>query len=224
VAKASGGFCTGAGELAIGLAIALMRHIPSASAAVKSGTWETPLGCELHGKTIGIVGLGHVGRHVAKIANAFGMRVVSWSRRPDAAVAASVGAETQDLDELLRVSDVVSVHATLAPETRGLLDARRIGLMKPTAYLINTARGPIVDEGALVAALASRQIAGAALDVFDQEPLPARHPLTKLPNVILTPHLGWPTDKKYEQFAEAAADILLAHLDGRDVPRFVDQH
>lgn len=224
VAKASGGFCTGAGELAIGLAIALMRQIPAASAGVKSGEWPAPLGRELHGKTMGIVGLGHVGRHVAKIANAFGMRVLSWSRRQDADSAASAGAETCELDDLLRASDVVSVHATLAPQTRGLLDARRLGLMKATAYLINTSRGPIVDEAALVAALASRRIAGAALDVFDHEPLPPGHPFANLPNVILTPHLGWPTDKMYEQFAEAAADVLLAYLDGRDVPRFVDQH
>jgi phosphoglycerate dehydrogenase-like enzyme len=224
VAKAGGGFCTGAAELAIGLAIALMRQIPAADAAVKSGQWPTPLGCELHGKTLGIVGLGHVGRHVAKIANALGMRVLSWSRRRDASAAASVGAEPCELDDLLRASDVVSVHATLAAETRGLLDARRLALMKDTGYLINTARGAIVDETALVAALASRRIAGAALDVFSSEPLPAGHPLTTLPNVVLTPHLGWPTDKMYEQFAQAAADVLLAHLDGKDVPRFVDRH
>jgi phosphoglycerate dehydrogenase-like enzyme len=224
VAKASGGFSSGAAELAIGLAIALMRHIPAADAAVKSGAWPSPLGRELGGKTMGVVGLGHVGRHVAKIANAFGMRVLSWSRRPDTEGAASVGAETCELDQLLAASDVVSVHATLAPQTRGLLDARRLGLMKTTAYLINTARGPIVDEAALVAALADRRIAGAGLDVFDSEPLPTGHPLTMLPNVILTPHLGWPTDRKYEDFAEAAADVLLAYLKGDDVPRFVDQH
>ncbi len=224
VAKASGGFSTGAGELAIGLAIALMRHIPLGDSAVKAGAWPTPLGHELHGKTLGIVGLGHVGRHVAKIAQAIGMRVLSWSRRPDDGSAAAVGAEPTALDDLLRAADVVSVHATLGPQTRGLLDARRLGLMKPTAYLINTARGPIVDEAALVEALVSRRIAGAALDVFDTEPLPPGHPLTTLPNVVLTPHLGWPTDSKYAQFAEAAADVLLAYLDGRDVPRFVEQH
>ena len=224
VAKASGGFSTGAAELAIGLALALMRHIPAADAAVKSGAWPTPLGRELNGKTMGIVGLGQVGRHVARLANAFGMRVLCSSRRPDDGSAASAGAEPRDLDDLLRASDIVSVHASLSPETRGLLDARRLGLMKVTAFLINTARGPIVDEAALVAALANRRIAGAGLDVFDTEPLPSGHPLTTLPNVILTPHLGWPTDKKYEDFAEAAADVLLALLDGRDVPRFVDRH
>jgi phosphoglycerate dehydrogenase-like enzyme len=224
IGKASGGFCTGAGELAIGLAISLMRHIPSASAAVRSGEWPSLMGCEVHGKTMGIVGLGHVGRHVAKIAQALGMRVVSWSRRPDPATTASLGIEPVELDHLLRISDVVSIHATLAPETRGLLDGERIALMKRTAYLINTARGPIVDESALIAALSTGRIAGAALDVFDREPLPKEHPLTKLPNVILTPHLGWPTDKMYEQFAQAAAEVLLAYANGQDFPRFVDGH
>jgi phosphoglycerate dehydrogenase-like enzyme len=222
VGKASGGFSTGAAELAIGLAIALMRQIPAADAAVKSGGWPMPLGRELHGKTMGIVGLGHVGRHVARIASVFGMRVLSWSRRPDDGSAAAVGAEPKDLDDLLELADVVSVHATLAPETHGLLDAKRLASMKPGAYLINTARGPIVDEAALIDALANRRIAGAALDVFENEPLPAGHPLTRLPNVILTPHLGWPTDMMYEQFSNAAADVLLAFLDGRDVPRFTE--
>jgi phosphoglycerate dehydrogenase-like enzyme len=224
VGKASGGFCTGAGELAIGLAISLMRQIPAGHAAIKSGAWPTPVGRELNGKTMGIVGLGHVGSHVARIANAFGMRVLSWTRRPDTSKAATVGAEPVDLDELLRASDVVSVHATLAPETRGLIDARRLHLMKPTAYLINTARGPIVDEAALVTALSDGWIAGAALDVFDQEPLPAGHPFTALQNVVLTPHLGWPTDNTYEKFAQAAADVLFAHMDGLEVPRFVHEH
>jgi phosphoglycerate dehydrogenase-like enzyme len=224
VARASGGFSTGAAELAIGLAIALMRRIPAADRAVKRGVWQTPLTRVLHGKTLGIVGLGHVGRHVARIANAFEMRVLAWGPRLTRAAAADAGTEQRELEDLLRVSDVVSVHATLSPESRGLLNRRRIALMKPTAYLINTARGPIVDEAALVEALADGRIAGAGLDVFDQEPLPPRHPLTKLPNVILTPHLGWPTDEAYERFADAAADILLAYLDGREVPRFVAPH
>ena len=223
VGKASGGFSSGTGELAIGLAIALMRQIPSANSAVKSGAWPTPLGRELNGKTIGIVGLGHVGRHVAKIASAFGMRVLSCSRRPDDGSAASMGAQPMELDDLLRNSDIVSVHATLSPQSRGLIDARHLALMKPTAYLINTSRGPIVDEAALVDALANRRIAGAALDVFDTEPLPPGHPLTTLPNVILTPHMGWPTDKMYEQFADAAANVLLDYLDGREVPRFMSE-
>ena len=224
IAKAAGGFSTGAAELAIGLAIALMRQIPAADAAVKLGAWPATLGRELHGKTMGIVGFGHIGRHVAKIANAFGMSILVTSPRLDDESAKSAGVQARALDDLLRDSDVVSVHAALTPQTRGLIDVRRLGLMKPTAYLVNTARGPIIDEAALIEALAQRRIAGAALDVFDTEPMPAGHPLTRLPNVILTPHLGWPTDHRYAQFADAAADVLLAHLDGRDVPRFTTDH
>lgn len=220
VGRASGGFSRGAAELAIGLAITLMREIPAADGAVRRGAWNTPLTRVLHGKTFGIIGLGRIGRHVARIASAFGMTVLAWSPRLTDAAAREAGAARRELDALLRESDVVSIHATLAPESRGLLDASRIALMKPGAYLINTARGPIVDEAALIAALTEGRIAGAGLDVFDIEPLPAGHPLTRLPNVILTPHLGWPTDEGYEHFATAAADVLLAYLDGREVPSF----
>jgi phosphoglycerate dehydrogenase-like enzyme len=224
VARATGGFSTGAAELAIGLAMSLMRQIPATDRAVKGGQWRTPLTRVLHGKTLGIVGLGHVGGHVARIARALEMRVLAWGRRLTDEGAAAAGVERCELDDLLRASDVVSVHATLAPETRGLIDARRIGLMKPTAYLINTARGPIVDEAAMVAALRDQRIAGAGLDVFDEEPLPPGHPLAALSNVVLTPHLGWPTDEAYARFAEAAADVLFAHLEGREVARFLDRH
>jgi phosphoglycerate dehydrogenase-like enzyme len=219
VARASGGFSIGAAELAIGLAIALMRQIPAFNNAMKRGEWPTPSTPVLNGKTLGIVGLGKVGRHVCTIGRAFGMRVVAWSPHLTQAAADQAGAEFQALDELLRISDIVSIHASLTPESRGLIDARRIGLMKRTAYLINTARGAIVEEKALVAALSEQRIAGAGLDVFDVEPLSAGHPLTQLPNVILTPHIGWPTDQAYERFADAAADVLLAYLDGRGVPQ-----
>lgn len=224
VAKATGGFCTSAAELAIGLMIAVMRQIPALDRELKRGTWPTPMTHVLRGKTLGIVGLGHVGRHVAKIAKAFEMNVLAWGPRLTQEAAALAGTESRELDDLLRASDIVSVHATLSPESRGLIDARRLGLMKPTAYLINTARGPIVDEPALYAALADGRIAGAGLDVFDEEPLPPAHPLSKLANVVLTPHIGWPTDEMYKQFADAAADALLGYLDGREVPRFVARH
>jgi len=148
------------------------------------------------------------------------MRVLAWGPRLTGEAARAADAERCELDDLLRRSDIVSIHATLAPESRGLIDARRIALMKPTAFLINTARGPIVHEDSLVAALRDARIAGAGLDVFDREPLPAGHPLTMLPNVVLTPHIGWPTDEAYERFADAAADVLLAYVDGREVPRF----
>jgi phosphoglycerate dehydrogenase-like enzyme len=224
VGKATGGGCTSAAELAIGLMLALLRQIPSIDREVKQGRWPTPMTRVLRGKTLGIVGLGYVGRHVTKIARAFEMRVLAWGRSLTPAAAASVGAEKCELDDLLSSSDIVSVHATLSPETRGLIDAKRLSLMKPSACVINTARGPIVDEGALCAALSANQIAGAGLDVFDEEPLPPGHPLTRLPNVILTSHIGWPTDEMYAQFADAAADVLLAYLDGKEVPRFVAYH
>jgi phosphoglycerate dehydrogenase-like enzyme len=221
VAKATGGFSAGAAELAIGLAIALMRRIPAVDQEVKRGEWRTPMTRILHRKTLGIVGFGRVGRHVAKIAKAFEMQVLAWSPRLTDEAAAEVGAERRELDDLLSAADIVTVHATLSAESRGLIDARRLGLMKPTAILINTARGPIVDEAALLAALAAAKIAGAGLDVFDQEPLPPGHPLTKLPNVILTPHIGWPTDEAYADFADAAADVLLTYMEGKEVPRFL---
>ena len=223
VARASAGYSIGAAELAIGLAIAVMRGIPAHDAAVRRGTWPTPSTPVLHGKTLGIVGFGGVGRHVARLGAAFGMRVLAWSPRLTDARAASEGVERKELDDLLTESDVVSIHASLTPSSRELIDAQRIGLMKPTAYLVNTARGPIVDEAALVAALRDGRIAGVGLDVFDIEPLPANHPLLTLPNVVVSPHIGWPTDDGYEKFAAAACDVLVAFMDGREVPHF-EQH
>jgi phosphoglycerate dehydrogenase-like enzyme len=220
VAQASGGYSIGAAELSIALATAAMRQIPATDAAVRRGEWPTPSTPVMHGKTMGILGLGRVGQHVARIAKAFGMRVMAWSPRLTDVTAAAAGAERRELDDVMRESDVVSVHVSLTPTSRGLIDARRIALMKPTAFLINTARGPIVDESALVGALAEKRIAGAGLDVFDTEPLPPGHPLTRLPNVVLTPHIGWPTDHGYQRFAAAACEVLLAYMDGRDFPVF----
>lgn len=221
VAKATGGFCTSAGEITFGLMMALMREIPWVDSAVKRGEWPTPMTRVLRGKTLGIVGLGNVGRYVAQVAQVFGMNVVAWGPRVTADDAMAVGATALELDDLMRQSDIVSIHATLAPESRGLIDARRLGLMKPSAYIVNTARGPIIDEAALVRTLAEGRIRGAALDVFDQEPLPQGHALTSLNNVILTSHIGWPTDEMYAQFANAAADALLDWKKGVDVPRFL---
>lgn len=220
VAKAASGHAYGAVELTIGLMIALMRQIPVQDNAVKNGEWSTPLTPALHGKTLGIVGFGRIGQHVARVAEALDMHVVAWGPRLREVSAEKAGVRFRPLDDLLSESDVVSIHAALTPESRGLIDARRIGLMKPSAYLVNTARGPIIDEAALVGALAEEQIAGAGLDVFDEEPLAAGHALTKLSNVILTPHMGWTTDYRYEVFATGAADVLIAYLDGEEVPRF----
>ncbi len=220
VAQASGGYSIGAAELALALELAVMRRIPEQDAAVRRGEWSTPSTPVLHGKTLGVIGLGRVGSHVARIANAFGMQVLAWSPRLTDALARAAGAERRELDDLLAQSDVVTIHASLTPASRGLLDARRLGLMKPTAYLINTARGAIVDEKALLAALSERRIAGAGLDVFEVEPLPPDHPFTALDNVVLTPHLGWPTDDGYQRFASTACEVVLAYMDGRPVPTF----
>jgi len=220
VGKASGGYSVGAAELAIGLAIAAMRRIPELDRKLRGGVWEVPSTPILQGKTFGAVGLGRVGHHTARIAAAFGMKIIAWSPTLNAARAAEAGAEYRSLDNLMAEADVVSIHVSLLPETRGLIDARRIGLMRQSAWLINTARGPIVDQVALVDALKSGRIAGAGLDVFDEEPLPAGHPLTTLPNVVLTPHIGWPTDAGYARFAEAACEVVEAFLAAKDFPRF----
>ncbi len=220
VAKAAAGHSYGAVELTIGLIIAVVRQIPAHDQAVRRGEWHTPLTPALHGKTLGIVGFGRIGQHVAEVGRVLGMRVLAWGPRLTDAAAKEAAVEFQPLDDLLRQADVVSVNAALTPESRGLIDSRRVGLMKPSAYLVNTARGPIVEEAALVDALAGGRIAGAGLDVFDQEPLPMAHPLTRLSNVVLTPHMGWTTDYRYGLFAQGAADTLLAYLDGQDVPQF----
>ena len=212
------GFSVGTAELTFGLLIALMRRIAASDAAIRRGEWATGVCPVLHGKTLGIVGLGRVGRHVARIANAFGMHVLAASRHLTETDARGAGAQCRDLDDLVSGADVVTIHATLSPESRGLFDTRRLGLMKTTAFLVNTARGAIVDERALIDALTRGGIAGAALDVFDKEPLPVDHPLLVLPNVLLTPHSGWPTDEAYSRYADEAADVLLHHLDGLPVP------
>ncbi len=220
VGQASGGYSVGAAELAIGLAIAAMRRIPSLDRQVRAGAWTVPSTPVMQGKTFGVVGLGRVGSHAGRIAGAFGMRVLGWSPSLDQARAAERGAEFRELDDLLRESDIVSIHASLTQASRGLIDARRLALMRPGAWLINTARGPIVDEAALIAALQEKRIAGAGLDVFDREPLPAGHPLTALENVVLTPHIGWPTDAGYARFADSAAEVLEAWQAGEPFPVF----
>ena len=202
----------------------MMRQIPNVDHEIKSGGWPTPMTRVLRGKTLGIVGLGNIGRYVARIARAFDMKVLAWGARLTADTAAEFGVQRCELDDLLRASDIVSIHATLSPQSRGMIDERRLALLKPSAYLVNTARGAIVDEAALYKTLRDGRIAGAGLDVFDQEPLPAEHLLRTLKNVVLTSHLGWPTDEMYGQFADAAADLLLAYHNGNPVPRFISEH
>lgn len=202
-------------ELAFGLMLAVMRKIPQSDRALRRGEWPLVLGYVLKGKTLGILGLGKIGTEVAAIARAFGMKVIAWgpTLTPDRAVKSE--ATYLPLDEVLRTADVVSVHLALSDQSRNLLNETRLRLMKRSAYLVNTARGAIVDEGALVEILKENAIAGAALDVFVEEPLPKNHPLLELDNVVLAPHLGWPTDSGFEGFAENAVTNILDYIDGK---------
>ncbi|MDO8568162.1 MAG: D-2-hydroxyacid dehydrogenase family protein, partial [Dehalococcoidales bacterium] len=182
-----------AAELAWGLILALLRHIPQEDAATRQGRWQTTLGIRLQGKVLGVLGLGRLGSRVAAVGAAFGMSVIAWSQNLVAERAAQFGAALVTKDELFARSDILSIHLQLSDRTRGLVSTRELGLMKPTAYLINTSRGPIVDEAALVKVLQAHGIAGAGLDVFDQEPLPSEHPFKRLDNIVMTPHLGFVT-------------------------------
>lgn len=202
-------------ELAFGLMLAVMRKIPQSDRALRRGEWPLALGYVLKGKTLGILGLGKIGTEVAAIARAFGMKVIAWGPTLTSDRAVKSDATYLPLDEVLRTADVVSVHLALSDQSRNLLNETRLRLMKRSAYLVNTARGAIVDEGALVEILKENAIAGAALDVFVEEPLPKNHPLLELDNVVLAPHLGWPTDSGFEGFAENAVTNILDYIDGK---------
>ena len=202
-------------ELAFGLMLAVMRRIPQSDRAMRQGEWPLVLGHVLKGKTIGILGLGKIGAEVAAIARSFGMKVIAWGPTLTPERAAKSDAAFLPLDDVLRASDVVSVHLKLSEESRNLLNEARLRSMKKSAYLVNTARGAIVDEAALVKVLKEGAMAGAALDVFVEEPLPKNHPLLELDNVVLAPHLGWPTDSGFEGFAENAVTNILDYMDGK---------
>jgi phosphoglycerate dehydrogenase-like enzyme len=204
--RSSGG---STGELTVGLMLALARRIPHEDAAVRAGVWQTSLGVGVAGRTLGVIGLGRIGAQVATVALALGMEVVAWSENLTGERADEVGVvRATSLRELLAAADVVTIHLRLSDRTRGLLGRNELEAMKATALLVNTSRGPIVDEDALVAALHAGTIAGAALDVFDVEPLPAGHPLLSTPNTVLTPHLGYVIEDSYAVFyADAAEDV-----------------
>ena len=209
-------------EHTIGLILALVRRIPQDDRALRAGRWQTALGTELARKTLGIVGLGKIGTRIAAFGALVGMRVVATGLTLTAERAAAAGARLTDLDGLMRESDVVSVHLRLSDRTRGLITARHLALMKPTAFLVNTARGPIVDETALVETLRAGRIAGAALDVFGTEPLPPAHPLLALDNVVLTPHTGFVTRETFEVFFEQTVASIAEWLDGKTPARAVN--
>lgn len=197
-------------EHSLALALAVARQLPRIDAQTRQGQWPRGAVTQLHGKTLGIVGLGAIGRQFGAIAQGIGMRVIAWTMHPNP----SLGFTLVELDELLRTSDVVSLHLRLSPETKGFLGAREFALMKPSAIFINTARGPIVDESALLAALTSGKIAGAGLDVFDVEPLPSGHPLMNLPNVVLTPHSAGVTPEVLEAGLQMSIDNIWSYLAG----------
>lgn len=204
-------------ELTWGLILALFRRIPAEDRATRDGGWQTTLGLGLNGKTLGVLGLGTLGSRVARVGRAFEMEVLAWSQNLTAARAAEVGATLAGKDELLARSDIVTIHLVLGDRSRGLIGARELGLMKPTAHLVNTSRGPIVDEQALVAALRAGKLAGAGLDVYDEEPLPLDHPLRRLPNTVITPHLGYVTEETYRIFYGNALEDIQAWLRGAPV-------
>lgn len=213
VSMAPGGNSTT--ELAFGLMIAVMRRIPQSDRAMRRGEWPLVLGHVLKGKTLGILGLGKIGTEIAAIARAFGMTVIAWGPTLTAERAAKSEATFMPLDEVLKTADVVSVHLALSDQSKNLLTEARLRLMKKSSYLVNTARGAIVDETALIRILKENAIAGAALDVYVQEPLPNNHPLLELDNVVLAPHLGWPTDSGFEGFANNAVTNILDYMEGK---------
>ena len=202
-------------ELAWGLIIALVRHIPREDRAVREGRWQTTLGVGLKGKTLGLVGLGRLGAQVAKVGKAFGMEIIAWSQNLTAERAADAGASLVTKDELFARADVVSIHLVLSERTRELIGAAEFARMKPTAFFVNTSRGPIVDEAALLATLRARRIAGAALDVFEPEPLTKDHPFLALDNAVITPHLGYVTEENYRQAYGQAVEDIRAFFDGK---------
>lgn len=207
-----------AAELAWGLLLALKRNIADEHVNFRKGgtQWQLSVGGDLMGKTLGVVGLGKLGQRVAGYGKAFGMEVLGWSKNnsPERCAALGIG-YAASLDELLTRADVVSLHVTLNAETRGMIGARELGLMKPEAVIVNTSRGPLIDEGALIDALREGRIGGVALDVFDREPLPLDHPFRRLPNVVATPHLGYVTRETYAIYFSDALEAIRAWADGK---------
>jgi len=204
-------------ELTWALILALVTRVKHHDAAMRDGKWLSGLHGALYGKTLGILGLGVLGKQVAKVAIAFGMNTVAWSRNLTDEEAQKCGARRVDFDDLLKSSDIISVHLFLGPEMKGLIGAREFDLMKPTAYLVNTARGPIVDEAAMIDALTIGKIAGAGLDVYDEEPLPVDHPLRDIANTVLVPHAAGLTEDGLSVMYKGAVEDILAFLDGSPI-------
>jgi phosphoglycerate dehydrogenase-like enzyme len=214
----TGGAGRATAELAFGLMLGLARHLREEFNAMRpGGGWQTTLGFDLEGKTLGVLGLGNLGAKVGRIGAAFGMKIIAWSENLTDERAKERGAERVDKDDLFRHSDILTIHSVLSPRTRGIIGARELALMKPTALLINTSRGPIVDEGAILAALREKRIAGFGADTFDVEPLPSDHPLRAEPRALLTPHLGYVTEETYRDFYSGMVQAIEAWLAGKPI-------
>ena len=200
-------------EFTWALILASVRPIVKENEVLRQGRWQTSLGEELGGKTLGVLGLGNIGSQVARIGRAFGMDVIAWNQNMTPEIAEAAGAKLVSKEELFRRADIVTIHLVLSRRTRGLVGAAELGLMKPTARLINTSRGPIVDEASLIHVLRSRAIAAAAIDVFNEEPLPPEHPFRTLDNVLATPHIGYVTEDLYRTFYGDVASTISEWLD-----------
>jgi D-3-phosphoglycerate dehydrogenase len=204
--------------IAFGLILELTRRIGFENARLKAGEpWQVTLGPDVEGKTLGIIGLGKLGTRVAGVAKAFGMKVIAWSTNLTPEKCKEAGVDYASKEDLFRQSDFITIHVQLSDRSRGLVGAKDLALMKPTAYLINTARGPIVDEKALIAVLTERRIAGAGLDVFDVEPLPLDHPFRKMDNAVITPHLGYVSRQNYEHYFPDIVEDIRGFIDGKPV-------
>jgi len=204
-------------ELTSGLILGAARRIAEDHRSMRDGLWQTRIGNRLEGKTLGVLGLGRLGSAVARVGLAFDMKVIAWSPNLTAERAAAVGVERVDKEALLRQSDVLSVHMVLSPRSHGLVGRNDIALMKKTAILVNTSRGPIVDAYAVIEALEAGRLGCAAFDVYDREPLPADHPLRRTPNVLLTPHIGYVTEENYRSSYPQIVENVVAFLDGHPV-------
>jgi phosphoglycerate dehydrogenase-like enzyme len=200
-------------EFTWALILACARHIVTESNSVRSGGWQQTVGVDLRGKTLGVLGLGNVGSEVARIGSAFGMKLIAWSQNMTAETAKATGAILVSKDQLFERADILTIHLVLSSRTRGLVGAAELEKMKPTAWLINASRGPIVEEQALITALQNKRLAGAAIDVFDIEPLPPSHPFRTLDNVLATPHIGYVSQGLYKTFYEDAVSNIRKWLD-----------
>ncbi|MBR0669753.1 D-2-hydroxyacid dehydrogenase family protein [Neoroseomonas soli] len=204
-------------DITWGLIISLMRDLPRQQESLRAGGWQTSVGYGLEGRTLGVIGLGKLGGRVAKVAQAFGMKVLAWSQNLTGERAAEMGATRVDRATLLAEADVVTLHLILSDRSRGIVGAEDLARMKRTAYIVNTSRGPLIDQDALIAALRAGTIAGAGIDVYDSEPLPAGHPMLSAPNTVLTPHLGYVTQQNYRAYYEGAVEAVLAFNTGAPV-------